>query len=205
MAHELPDGRSALLLRATRKVRGTVETNIRFNYGHATIPRHLRDLFVTEYGVADLRGKTDSECVEAMLSICDARFLDALCAEAKAAGKLSPDFQIPEKWRHNRPEHLREALGPLERKGLFPTFPFGSDFTEVEQRLLPALGWLKLSSASWRGRLDLLRAMFRLGEPVEGEDEALVRMALVGQGSLKERALRRLLSAALRRTARRSD
>jgi hypothetical protein len=40
---------------------------------------------------------------------------------------------------------------------------------------------------------------------VEGEDEALVRMALVGQGSLKERALRRLLSAALRRTARRSD
>ena len=201
MAHELPDGRSALLLRATRKVRGTVETNIRFNYGHITIPRHLRDLFVTEYGVADLRGKTDSECVEAMLSISDARFLDALCAEAKAAGKLSPDFQIPEKWRRNRPECLREALAPLERWGLFPAFPFGSDFTEVEQRLLPALGWLKSASGSWRGKLSLLRALFRPGEPVEGEDEALVRMELVGQGSLTERALRRLVLAGLRRTA----
>ena len=201
MAHELPDGRSALLLRATRKVRGAVETNIRFNYGHTTIPRHLRDLFVTEYGVADLRGKTDSECVEAMLSVCDARFLDALCAEAKAAGKLSPDFQVPEKWRRNRPEYLREALRPLEHWGLFPAFPFGSDFTEVEQRLLPALAWLKAASGSWRGRLGLLRAMFRPGQSVEGEDEALVRMDLVGQGSLKERMLRRLLLAGLRRTA----
>jgi acyl-CoA hydrolase len=202
MAHELPDGRSALLLRATRKVRGTVETNIRFNYGHTTIPRHLRDLFVTEYGVADLRGKTDSECVEAMLAISDARFLDALCAEAKAAGKLSPDFQIPEKWRRNRPEFLREALAPLESKGLFPRFPFGSDFTEVEQRLLPALGWLKSAGGSWRGRFGLLRAMLRPGAVVVGEDEALQRMALIGQGSLKERVLRRMVLAALRRTGR---
>ena len=201
MAHELPDGRSALLLRATRKVRGTVETNIRFNYGYCTIPRHLRDLYVTEYGVADLRGKSDSECVEAMLAISDARFLDALCAEAKAAGKLAPEFQIPEKWRLNRPEHLREALKPLEQRGLFPMFPFGSDFTEVEQRLLPALGWLKSNSGSWRGRLALLRALLRPGEAAAGEDEALVRMDLIGHGSLQERLLRRLVAAGLRRTA----
>jgi len=199
MAHELPDGRSALLLRATRNVRGAVETNIRFNYGHCTIARHLRDLFVTEYGVADLRGKSDGECVEAMLAISDARFLDALCAEAKAAGKLSPDFQIPEKWRRNRPEHLREVLGPLEQKGLFPAFPFGSDFTEVEQRLLPALAWLKSKSGSWRGRWDLLRALFHPGERVDGEDEALVRMELIGRGSLQDRVLRRLVAAGLRR------
>ncbi|WP_266167903.1 acetyl-CoA hydrolase/transferase C-terminal domain-containing protein [Dyella subtropica] len=200
MAHELPDGRSALLLRATRKVRGTVETNIRFNYGHTTIPRHLCDLFVTEYGVADLRGKTDSECIEAMLAICDARFLDALCAEAKSEGKLAADFQIPEKWRRNRPEHLREALAPLQHKGLLPSFPFGSDFTEVEQRLLPALNWLQSSSASWRGRFALIRALMRRGEAADGEAEALVRMGLVGQGSLSERLQRRLVQVALRRS-----
>jgi hypothetical protein len=151
--------------------------------------------------VADLRGKSDSECVEAMLAISDARFLDALCAEAKAAGKLSPEFQIPEKWRLNRPEHLREALKPLEQRGLFPMFPFGSDFTEIEQRLLPALGWLKSNSGSWRGRLALLRALLRPGEPAAGEDEALVRMELIGHGSLQERLLRRLVAAGLRKTA----
>jgi hypothetical protein len=53
-------------------------------------------VYVTEYGVADLRGKSDSECIEAMLSICDARFIDALCAEAKSHGKLAADFKIPE-------------------------------------------------------------------------------------------------------------
>lgn len=201
MAHELPDGRSALLLRATRKVRGTVETNIRFNYGYTTIPRHLRDLFVTEYGVADLRGKSDSECVEAMLAICDARFLDALCAEAKANGKLAEDFQIPEKWRRNRPDALREALAPLEHKGLLPRFPFGSDFTEVEQRLLPALSWLQSASASWRGRFTLARAMLQRSSAVDGEAEALVRMGLVGQGPLSERVQRRLVQVALRHVA----
>ena len=32
------------------------QSNIRWSYGHTTIPRHLRDMVVTEYGVADLRG-----------------------------------------------------------------------------------------------------------------------------------------------------
>ena len=61
MAHEIPDGRSILMLRATRKGKNGVETNIRWNYGTTTIPRHLRDIVISEYGVADLRGKTDSE------------------------------------------------------------------------------------------------------------------------------------------------
>ena len=34
------------------------DVNILWNYGH-TIPRHLRDIYVTEYGIADLRGKSD--------------------------------------------------------------------------------------------------------------------------------------------------
>lgn len=200
MAHELTDGRSVLMLRSTRNGRGGVETNIRWNYGHTTIARHLRDIYVTEYGVADLRGKTDSECVEAMLSIADARFIDALCAEAKSHGKLAADFQVPERWRNNRPDYLREALGPWQAKGALPAFPFGSDFTEVEQRLVPALGWLKSRSTTWRGKAGLLKAVWQPGQPVEGEDEALARMGLSKPAGMNQRLLRRLLVTALRRT-----
>ncbi|WP_240046300.1 acetyl-CoA hydrolase/transferase C-terminal domain-containing protein [Rhodanobacter glycinis] len=199
MAHELPDGRSVLLLRATRQVRGGIESNIRWNYAQTTIPRHLRDIYVTEYGVADLRGKSDSECVEAMLAISDARFLDALCAQAKAHGKLAADFVIPESWRKHRPRYLREALLPYQQKGLLPKFPFGSDFTEVEQRLLPALNWLKAGGSSWRGRLRLLRAALRPGEPAAGEQEALARMGLSAPGRWSDRLQRRILQTALRR------
>ncbi|RCS30792.1 acetyl-CoA hydrolase [Rhodanobacter denitrificans] len=201
MAHELPDGRSVLLLRATRQGRGGIESNIRWNYGQTTIPRHLRDLVVTEYGVADLRGKSDSECVEAMLSIADARFLDALCAQAKAHGKLAADFAIPEAWRRHHPRHLHQALAPFRHKGLLPTFPFGSDFTAVEQRLLPALEWLKAASGGWRGRWRLLRAVIRPGEAADGEAEALARMGLAGPLRLADRLQRRLLRAALRQVA----
>lgn len=199
MAHELPEGRSVLLLRATRQVRGGIESNIRWNYGQTTIPRHLRDIYVTEYGVADLRGKSDSECVEAMLSICDARFLDALCAEAKAHGKLAADFVIPEAWRLHSPRYLREALAPFQQKGLLPRFPFGSDFTEIEQRLLPALNWLKACSSHWHGRWRLLRAVCRPGVAAADEAEALARMGLAHPVKLADRLQRRLLQAALRR------
>jgi acyl-CoA hydrolase len=199
MAHELPDGRSALLLRATRQVSGGIESNIRWNYGQTTIPRHLRDLCITEYGVADLRGKSDSECIEAMLSISDARFLDALCAEAKSHGKLDAAFTIPDAWRKHRPRYLREALLPLRQRGLLPEFPFGSDFDAVEQRLLPALNWLKACASHWRGKWRLLRAMCRPGPAVAGEDEALKRMGFGTAVTLADRLQRRLLQAALRR------
>jgi len=199
MAHELPDGRSALLQRATRQGRNGVETNIRWHYGQNTIPRHLRDIVVTEYGVADLRGKSDSECIEAMLAISDARFVDALAAEAKSHGKLAADFKIPEAWRKHRPETLREVLNKPMRKGLLPTFPFGSDFTEVEQRLLPALEWLQSSSATWKGRWQLLKALCKPGEAKAEEAATLERMQLSAAVSLSDRLQRRLLQAALRR------
>ncbi len=202
MAHELPSGRSVLLLRATRKHAGGIESNIRWNYGQTTIPRHLRDIVVTEYGIADLRGKSDSECIEAMLSICDARFLDALCAEAKSHGKLAADFVPPAGWRRHLPTYLHEALAPFRSKGQLPAFPFGSDFDEVEQRLLPALDWLQNSSQRWRGRWQLLRALCRPGAVADGEAAALQRMGLDAPGSWHDRVQRRLLQAALRRQAR---
>ncbi|MGN6322679.1 MAG: acetyl-CoA hydrolase/transferase C-terminal domain-containing protein [Dyella sp.] len=201
MAHELPDGRSVLLQRATRQGKNGVETNIRWQYGQVTIPRHLRDIVVSEYGVADLRGKSDSECIEAMLAICDARFIDALAAEAKSHGKLAADFKLPEVWRKHRPELLHEALDKPMRKGLLPKFPFGSDFTETELRLLPALEWLQSSSANWKGRWKLLKALCRPGEATTEEIVALERMGLSTATRLGDRLQRRLLQAALRRSS----
>jgi hypothetical protein len=201
MAHEIPDGRSILMLRATRKGKNGIETNIRWNYGMTTIPRHLRDIVITEYGVADLRGKTDGECIQAMLSIADARFIDALTAEAKSHGKLAADFKIPDAWRQHRPENLQEALASPLRKGLLPTYPFGTDFTEVELRLLPALEWLKSASASWKGRWQLLKAILMPGVAAAEEPADLERMGLNAPATLSDRWQRRLLLAALRRRA----
>jgi acyl-CoA hydrolase len=199
MAHELPGGRSVLLLRSTRMVRGKPESNIRWNYGHETIARHLRDIFITEYGIADLRGKSDSECIAAMIGIADARFVDELVAQAKRAHKLPADFRVPEVWRQNTSERLKQVLAPLQGQGLLDPFPFGSDFTEVERSLLPALGWLKSRSGSWRGKLTILGALLVPGPAVAGEGEALARMGFERAEGLAGHLQKRLLTAALRR------
>ncbi|HSS06047.1 MAG TPA: acetyl-CoA hydrolase/transferase C-terminal domain-containing protein, partial [Rhodanobacteraceae bacterium] len=159
MAHALAGGRSALLLRATRSRGSRVESNIRFNYGHTTIPRHLRDIYITEYGIADLRGQCDEVCIQRMLAITDARFQDELAESARRAGKLARDFRVPDAWRRNTPADLAERMRPFRAKGLFQQFPFGSDFTPVEQRLLPALLWLKKSTADWRRWPSVLGAL----------------------------------------------
>lgn len=202
MAHALEGGRSVLMLRSTRTAHGRVQSNIRWNYGHTTIPRHLRDIVITEYGIADLRGRSDEECVRAMLAITDARFIDGLVAEARSAGKLPAAFQVPGAWRRNTPERLRDTLRPFHAEGLLPAFPLGSDFTAVEERLLPALAWIAEHADRWRGRAILLRAMLAPGPAVAGEDEALQRMQLDRVSGPGERLQRGLLRAALRQVAR---
>lgn len=199
MAHAIDGGRSVLLLRATRDNHGKVESNIRWNYGHTTIPRHLRDIYVTEYGVADLRGQSDENCARAMLAICDARFVDTLVADAIRAGKLPSDFRVPPAWRNNTPATLAASLAPFAQRGLLPTFPFGSDFNATEQRLLPALLWLKQRAGKPRHWLDLLRALIA---PGSSDDAAtcLDRLGLAHPGSLRERIFSRIVRGALART-----
>lgn len=136
-AFALEGARSVLALEATRQAGEGVQSNIRWNYGHETIPRHLRDVFVTEYGVADVRGKSDAETIAAMLEITDSRFQGELAKIAKDAGKLPRNFEIPPDHRENFPDRIATALKPARDAGLLPSFPFGSDFTEVEQRLIP--------------------------------------------------------------------
>ena len=47
-AFALEGARSILTLEATRPAGSGTQSNIRWNYGHETIPRHLRDVIVTE-------------------------------------------------------------------------------------------------------------------------------------------------------------
>ena len=197
MAHALQGGRSVLMLRSTRSSQGRVCSNILWNYGHTTIPRHLRDIYVTEYGIADLRGKSDEECVRGMLSICDARFQDALAAQARNAGKVSPAFSIPQPYRRNTPDYLLGALGPWRARGEFPAFPFGSDFSAEELGLLPALKKLKEVSAH-KGALAafLLRSVVA-GGPCAQERALLDRLGLRGRG-LHEWMLQKIVTRALR-------
>jgi acyl-CoA hydrolase len=142
-AHELEGARSILMVRATREKDGATLSNILWSYGHTTIPRHLRDIVVTEYGVADLRGKTDAEVIAAMLNVSDSRFQQELMEQAKAVGKLPADYAIPEPYTHNNPQRLRDIYRQHHEQGRFPEFPLGSDFTYVEEMLLSALVWLR--------------------------------------------------------------
>ena len=197
MAHALTDGRSVLLLRATREHAGRTESNILWNYGHTTIPRHLRDIYVTEYGVADLRGKSDEDCILAMLAIADARFQDGLATQAKAAGKLRRDFAIPAAWRANTGENLMTALKRGELSAHFPAYPFGSDFDETELRLLPALTRLKALSARKSEMAFFLLRAFTSSRPVADAEMLLARLNLHRPATLAEKLMRRLVLAAL--------
>jgi len=185
-AFALPDARSIITLPATRTAGGKTSSNIRWAYGHETIARHLRDIVVTEYGVADLRGKADEQVIAAMLSIADSRFQPELLAAAKSARKIAPDYEVPAAHRRNTPERIAQALAPM--RDLLPPFPFGTDFTEVEQRLLPALERLQRAKP-----LDLFAMALKGGR----DDPGLARMGLDKPATLKDRLYRRLVAAAL--------
>jgi hypothetical protein len=201
MAHAMPTGRSILMLRATREQAGQVQSNIVWSYPHQTIPRHLRDIVVSEYGVADLRGATDQECIERMLGICDARFIEGLANEARRAGKLPRDWRVPDHYQRNRPEPLKEQLAPWRRRELLPTWPFGCDFDAQELRLMGALKWLKNATASKQARLFAIARAYTASPPGPAEAPYLARMGLTQAQSLQERILARLVSLALRQTA----
>ena len=195
-AFALPGARSILTLEATRWSGRRPQSNIRWSYGHETIPRHLRDIVVTEYGVADLRGKSDAEVIAAMLQVADSRFQDELARRAKDAGKLPGNFEVPAAFRENYPQRIADALRPAREAGLLPSFPFGSDFTDVEQRLIPALQFLQeLQRSPWR-----LPALLWQGwtqQPAPAEAECLARLRLDKPSTWRERGYRALVRAAL--------
>jgi hypothetical protein len=188
------------MLRSWRERAGEAASNIVWSYGHTTIPRHLRDIVVTEYGLADLRGRNDSDVIKAMLNITDSRFQDGLLEQARQQGKIAADYRIPEAFRGNRPERLADIRSQFSDRD-FPAFPLGSDFTDTEQQLITALAWLK-RKVSQKEYLQLGRDVFgdERGK-VEKFSSHLERMGLAAPQNLREKLYRRLLLAALANTA----
>jgi acyl-CoA hydrolase len=178
----LDDARSAIVLRASRAARGRPESNIRWRYAHTTIPRHLRDMVITEYGIADIRGKTDRDVIAAMLAITDSRFQDELLRAAKDAGKIERTFELPKAARDNTPQAIERALRPAANAGLLPVFPFGTDFTDTEQRLIQALQTLKSSTPAGLAAL----ALRGLSAPSRKNIDCLERLKLAQPRSSAE-------------------
>jgi hypothetical protein len=198
-AFALHGARSILAIEATRQEKASSVSNIRWSYGHETIPRHLRDVFVTEYGVADVRGKSDADVIASMLEVADSRFQSDLMRQAKDAGKLPNNHEIASAHRENFPERIAKALKPARDAGLLPTFPFGSDFTDIEQRLIPALQVLQDAQRSPQRLPGLLWQGFTRA-PDAADSECLARLGLDKPTTLAERAYRALVSAALARS-----
>jgi hypothetical protein len=200
MAHALPGARSVLCVRATRRKDGRLTSNIVTSYGHCTIPRHLRDIAITEYGMADLRGKTDAECIAAMIDIADSRFQEELLREARRANKIDPGYRIPASRRHNTPERLEQAFAAHRRAGLFSEYPFGTDLTREEIELARALRWLKDATATNGGKLLTLGRALWAGARA-GQHHLLERLQLAHPRGVRERLEAGLVSAALRAIA----
>lgn len=193
MAHELQGARSILAIRATRGSGKKLKSNVLFNYGHITIPRHLRDIVITEYGIADLRGKSDQQVYKEMLNIADSRFQGELLAQAKKAKKVESNYDIPAQYKNNTPEHIKHTLKSLDTKSLFPAFPLGHDFTDIEYSLLPTLKKLKgISSSKTEMIKTLASAWFK---PIKAENkDKLERMGLSKPNNLKEKVYAKLIN-----------
>lgn len=198
MGHALPDGRVIMLIKSTKGSGKTLKSNIRFSYGHCTVPKHMRDIIVTEYGIADVRGKPDKVVIAEMIKIADSRFQKQLLAQAKKAGKIPMDYEIPEECKNNTPEKLKALLSPYQAKGYFHPFPFGTDLTRDDIELAGSLKALKHLGSGYPGKLakGLLLESFR---PIpESAHHHLERMELIKPSSIKERIYRKMVVLALR-------
>jgi acyl-CoA hydrolase len=197
MAHALPDGRSILMLRSTRKKGGVLQSNIVWNYGHITIPRHLRDIVVTEYGIADLRGQSDKDVIAALINIADSNFQEELLEKAKQSGKIPHDYQIPLKFRDNTVERLEAEMAPFKREELFPDFPFGHDFSDEEIVLGKILKNLKNRLGSIGSLMKSLFQAIEVRRIPEAAIPYLARLDLDKPTSWKDEAMQRLIVAQL--------
>ena len=195
MAHALPDARSILMLRSTHEHKDGLKSSIVWSYGHATIPRHLKDLVITEYGVADLRGQVDAEVVKRLICIADSRFQAELVLAAQSHGKLEADWQVPEAHRHNLPATLDGLLHPWSEAGLLADFPFGTDLTADELHIVRALKRLK--KATQHPVELVMMALKAVWEGKEAPPAYLQRLGLDEANDFKKLFIRKLFAGNL--------
>ncbi|MBU2514631.1 hypothetical protein KJ966_25175 [bacterium] len=195
MAHELKDARGILMIKSTRTKEGKVSSNVVFNYGHTTIPRHLRDMVVTEYGIADIKGQTDSTVIARILNVTDSRFQEGLLREAKKHKKIATNHTIPERFRNNTPTKLEKMIAPYKKKGYFDPFPLGKDLTDEEIVLIGSLRKFKNDLA--RKKVSLGKVGRTITSIPPETIPYLQRMELDKPATLKEKMLQKTVVYAL--------
>lgn len=194
MAQELDDARSIIICRSTRMVGSESRSNVLWTYPNMTIPRYLRDMVITEYGIADCRSKTDADVIKELLNITDSRYQSKLMKQAKTYGKLAKDYHIPEAYRNNYPEKIDRFIIKQQKLGLCPSYPFGSDLTPLEEQLKTAL--LSLKSYNKFQIIKNLAASLVIKDNAQLKPY-LQRMQLLQPTSLTEKIYKNLLKYAL--------
>ncbi|MBF0303881.1 MAG: hypothetical protein HQK73_12640 [Desulfamplus sp.] len=197
MAHELEDGRAVTMIRSYRGEGQRAVSNIVWQYGHTTVPRHLRDIVITEYGIADIRGREDSEVMKRLICIADSRFQEDLLYKAKTAGKIELDWLIPRRFRENFPEVLETQLGAYRMQGFFNAFPFGTALTKEEITLGKALRAFKELAA--QNKFAIMPGLISksIGGIPEKAMPYLERMDLVEPKTVQERMMQKMVIFAL--------
>ena len=193
MAHELPDGHSILMLRSTRTKGKNVTSNIVNHYGYTTIPRHLRDIVISEYGIVDIRGKSDHQVATSLINIADSRFQNELLTQAKEAGKIQANYVIPDRFRTNLPKRIAAGLKSFKEKDYFPPFPFGTDFTKEELVLAKVLQSMKKKLANPSGMMKVMAKSVGQANIPDTALPYLERMELDKPASFKERMIQKVL------------
>ncbi|MGE5416613.1 MAG: acetyl-CoA hydrolase/transferase C-terminal domain-containing protein [Acidobacteriota bacterium] len=198
MGQALDDGRVIMMIRSTKGAGKTLRSNIVFNYGHCSVTKHMRDIIVTEYGIADVRGKCDKDVIAEILKVTDSRFQQELLDQAKKAGKIPMDYEIPAEYRNNTPEKLAALIKPYQEQGYFKPFPFGTDFTPEEVALGGSLKVLKALSTADPMKLYKGLASEMLKPIPEKATPFLERMNLINTSSIKEKVMKKMVVFALR-------
>ncbi len=197
MAQSLDGAMSILMCRARRESGGKVSSNIRWNYGHNTVPRHHRDVFVTEYGIAATRGCSDRDAIDRLLHVAGAEFHGSLIKAPRRAGKVERDYRMAGDATKNRPDVIASVFN--QHREHFPAYPLGTELTRDEQALVEALGWLQNNTATTGKRLrTMLHAVFNSTQ--SGFENELARMGLELPTNLKQRLMQRLLCHALQQS-----
>jgi len=193
----LKGARSIIMIKATRNSGAKLSSNIVWGYGHTTIPRHLRDIVINEYGIADLRGAKDEEVVAQMLSITDSQFQAELLNTAKTNSKITQNYALKDAWKSNTKTELERQLQPFIQEGLLPDYPFGTDLTELEQELVPVLQTLKKVNKS---KMALFRLVSKglFDNDNHSAQEAVRRMGLEQANSVKDKLIKLALLGALK-------
>jgi acyl-CoA hydrolase len=197
MANQLSDARSIINFRSTRTTKKGIESTIVWDYSNITIPRFLRDIVITEYGIADCRSKTDSEVIQAMLNIADSRFQPELLAQAKKCGKIPLSYEIPDCYKKNLPSNIEPIMLKLQANGYFKPYPFGSDLTETELLLAKAL--LYLQKTSTLKRIGILFLSFFVNTSPGLFNNHLLRLQRLNPKNIKEYLEKKLLLIALKK------